>query len=375
MPILFRKVALVTGFSRGIVAAAAKQLTAEAARVVVNYAKSAKKKRMLFLLATVMLLASLAAQPLLARNTTGGQATNETMSFDATSFAKTFTHHTASVNGIRLHYVMGGQGEPIVLLHGWLETWYAWRQVMPALAQRYTVIALDLPGLGDSDKPKSSYDARTVAAYIYGLAGKLGIKRIFLVGHDIGTWVAYAYAVAHQDEVRRLVLLDAAIPGVTPAQASQLLPTSNLKTWQFAFNQVPELPEALVAGRERLFLSWFFRNRAAHPESISEADINEFVQAYSAPGKMRAGFEYYRAAYDDITQNKEYATKTKQKLKMPVLALGGEKSAGPQMLHTVQLVAENVRGDVVKDCGHYIAQERPDYLAPAILSFFTEEKL
>ncbi len=369
MLILFRKVAIVTWFSRSIVVAA-KQFAAKCARLV-NYAKSTKKKRMLFLMATVMLLASLVAQPLLARNKTGGQATNETASFDATRFAKTFTHHTASVNGIRLHYVMGGQGEPIILLHGWLETWHAWHQVMPALAQHYTVIALDLPGLGDSDKPEGGYDARTVATYIHGLANKLSIKSAFLVGHDIGTWVAYAYAVAHQNEVRRLVLLDAAIPGVTPTQTSQLSPASNLKTWQFAFNQIPDLPEALVAGRERLFLSWFFRNRAAHPESISEADINEYVRAYSAPGRMQSGFEYYRAVYDNIAQNKEYA-KTKQVLKMPILTLGGEQSAGSQMLRTMQLVAENVRGDVVKDCGHYIPQERPDYLVRAILSFFAQ---
>ncbi len=266
---------------------------------------------------------------------------------------------------------MGGQGEPIVLLPGWPQTWYAWRFVMPTLAQRYTVIALDMRGLGDSDKPEGGYDTRTVAEDIYDLVSQLGFKRIFLVGHDLGSWVAYAYTAAHPDDVLRLVILDAAIPGITPPQVSELSREANLKTWQFAFNPLPDLPEALVEGRERLFLSWFFRNKAADPALINEADIDEYVRVYSAPGAMRAGFEYYRAVYDDITQNKEYAL---TKLKMPVLALGGEKGTGPSMLRTMQLVAENVSGGVVPTCGHYIPEERPDYLAPAILCFFGEEK-
>jgi pimeloyl-ACP methyl ester carboxylesterase len=273
------------------------------------------------------LLASLAAQPLLAQHTVRNQTTNETVSFDATTFAKTFTHRTASVNGIRLHYVIGGRGDAVVLLHGWPETWYTWRKVMPTLAQHYTVIAPDLPGLGDSEKPEGGYDMRTVAEVIHGLVGKLGYNRIFLVGHDVGTWIAYSYAAAHPNSVTRLVIMDAALPGVTPEQASELSREANLKTWQFAFNPLPELPEALVAGRERLFLSWFFRNKAANPASISETDINEYIRAYSAPGKMKAGFDYYRAVYDNIAQNKEYA---KTKLLMPVLALGGEKAQVPR---------------------------------------------
>ncbi len=296
--------------------------------------------------------------------------TNKNASFDATSFAKTFTHHTASINGIRLHYVTGGQGEPIVLLPGWPQTWYAWRKVMPTLAQHYTVIALDMRGLGDSDKPKSGYDSRTVAADIYSLVGKLGLKRIFLVGHDLGSWVAYAYAAAYPDSVRRLVVLDAAIPGVTPEQAFQLSRES--KTWQFFFHAVPDLPQELTAGRERQYLSWFFRTKSANPESISETDIDEYVRCYSAPGAMRSGFEYYRAVFDDITQNKEYV---KTKLKMPVLALGGEKATNTKMLHTMQAAASDVCGGVVTDCGHYIPEERPDYLVEQILSFFGKEKL
>ena len=313
----------------------------------------------------------LAALPSLAQNTTGGHTTNETASFDPTSFAKTFTHHTTSVNGIHLHYVMGGQGKPVVLLHGWPQTWYAWRKVMPTLAQQYTVIALDMPGLGDSEQPQDGYDTRTIAKHIHGLVDKLGYKHIFLVGHDLGSWVSYAYASVYPDSVLRLVILDAAIPGVTPAQPYEFSPEANLKTWQFAFNQIPELPEALVAGRERLYLSWFFQNKAAHPESFSSTDIDEYVRAYSAPGAMRGGFEYYRAFPKTIQENQELA---QTKLLMPVLALGGEKGTGIEMLHTMQLVADNVRKDMVPDCGHYIPEERPDYLSKQILSFFGSEK-
>lgn len=286
------------------------------------------------------------------------------------AFNSLFTHHTTNINGIRLHYVSGGTGDPLVLLAGWPQTWYAWRYVMPRLAQHYTVVALDMRGLGDSDKPESGYDTRTVAGDVYELVNQLGWERIFLVGHDVGSWVAYAYAAAYSARVRRLVVLDAAIPGVTPPQAFQLSPES--KTWQFAFHAVPDLPEALTAGRERLYLSWFFQTKSAHPEAIREADLDEYVRCYCAPGAMRAGFAYYRAVFDDIIQNQEYA---KVKLKMPVLALGGETATGMRMFQTMQGIAESVRGGMIKDCGHYIPEECPDYLVEQLLAFLGEETL
>jgi pimeloyl-ACP methyl ester carboxylesterase len=294
---------------------------------------------------------------------------NETTSFDASNFFKIFTHHTASVNRIRLHYVIGGMGDPVVLLAGWPQTWYAWRKVMPVLAERYTVIALDLRGLGDSDKPESGYDTQTVAEDVKGLVEQLGWERIFLVGHDVGSWVAYAYAALYPNTVRRLVVLDAAIPGVTSAQAFQLSPTS--KTWQFNFHVVPDLPEELTAGRERQYLSWFFRTKSAQPNAIAEADIDEYIRCYTAPGAMRAGFEYYRAIFDDMTQNQEFA---KTKLKMPVLALGGEKATNTGMFQTMQRAAEDVQGGAIADCGHYIPEEQPEYLSQQILTFFDQEK-
>ena len=198
----------------------------------------------------------------------------------------TFTHRTASVNGIQLHYVIGGHGDPVVLLHGWPETWYEWHLVMPALAKNYTVIAPDLRGLGDSSKPPTGYDGKNVAEDIHHLVTQLGFKTIFLVGHDIGTQVAYSYTAAHPTEVKKLVVMELTIPGFAPA--------GRMPLWWAIFHQTPDLPEALVQGKEMMYLSWFFHNLTFNPAAITQTDINEYVTHYSAPGGMRAGFEYYQ---------------------------------------------------------------------------------
>jgi pimeloyl-ACP methyl ester carboxylesterase len=285
-----------------------------------------------------------------------------------TEFDRTFTHHTAKVNHVRLHYVTGGQGEPVVLLHGFAETWYMWRRIMPELGKHYTVIVPDLRGAGDSDKPAIGYDKRTLAEDIYQLVGQLGYQRIFLVGHDIGLMVAYAYAAGHSADVRRLALLDAPIPGTKVFEEIEHSP----RVWHFAFHNVPNLPESLVAGRERIYLTeGFYRALSYNPAAFSEADVDEYVRSYSAPGGMRAGFEYFRAFSEDAKQNKEYS---KLQLSMPVLALGGEQSLGPVMVNMVKEVATNVRGGVIERCGHWIADERPEYLTAQLIAFFGEEK-
>ncbi len=277
------------------------------------------------------------------------------------------THHTTFVNDVRLHYVTAGQGDPVVLLHGWPETWYQWRKIIPALAERYTVIAPDLRGLGDSSKPKTGYDKRTLADDVYKLVSKLGHERIFLVGHDWGGPTAYAYACAHPDDVRRLVILDVPIPGAGLEKIPQMSPKGGL--WHISFHSVPDLPEVLVAGREREYLSWFYRT-AYNPTAITEEDIDEYVRCYAAPGGMRAGFEYYRAFWDDVAHNTENA---KTKLTMPVLALGGKYSFGKQTLRSLQTLAENVRGGEIDQCGHWVAEEQPEYLTKQLLTFFGEE--
>jgi pimeloyl-ACP methyl ester carboxylesterase len=273
----------------------------------------------------------------------------------------TFSHHTASVNGIQLHYVMGGKGNPVVLLHGWPETWYEWRHVMPALAKNYTVIAPDLRGLGDSSKPDSGYDGNTTAEDIYQLLSKLEFNNIYLVAHDVGVQTAYSYAAAHPGNVSKLVILEAPVIGFFPTGAEDRL-------WWFSFHQTPDIPEMLTAGKEREYLSWFYR-LAYNPSAITQEDINEYVSHYSAPGGMRAGFEYYRAFPISEEQNKELA---KVKLPMPVLTLGGEYSFGSAVFDSMKLLATDVRGVIVPLSGHWIPDEQPDFLIKELAKFFNE---
>jgi pimeloyl-ACP methyl ester carboxylesterase len=272
----------------------------------------------------------------------------------------TFSHHMATVNGIQMHYVIGGQGDPIVLLHGWPQTWYEWRHVMPALAKNYTVIAPDLRGLGDSSKPATGYDGKTVAEDIHQLITQLGFKDSFLVGHDLGVLVAFSYAAAHPSEVRRLVILDVPITGFGPALNSTRL-------WHIPFHMVRDIPETLAEGKEREYLTWFYSNYSYNPAAITKEDIDEYVSHYSAPGGMRAGFEYYRAFPIDAEQIKEYS---KVKLPMPVLALGGENSFGTAPLVSMQSIATNVRGGIVPLSGHWIPEEQPKFVIEQLFNFF-----
>ena len=279
----------------------------------------------------------------------------------------TFSHHMATVNGIQLHYVIGGHGDPIVLLHGWPETWHAWHKVMPALAKNYTVIAPDLRGLGDSSKPPTGYDGKTVAEDIYQLVNQLGFKTIFLVGHDWGTQVAYSYAAAHPTGVKRLAVMELTIPGFAPPGRPPL--------WWGIFHQTPDVPEALVQGKELIYLSWFLHNLAYNPAAITQADINEYVSHYSAPGGMRAGFEYYRAFPQDAIQNMNYS---KTKLTMPVLALGGGyiptfggNITMPTIIYGMKILAQNVQGITVPNSGHFIPEEQPVFLVKSLNNFFS----
>jgi pimeloyl-ACP methyl ester carboxylesterase len=295
-------------------------------------------------------------------NQTSSIVKQQQPSLPGTSFEidnMTFSHNTASVNGIQMHYVIGGQGDPVVLLHGWPQTWYEWRHVMPALAKNYTVIAPDLRGLGDSSKPVTGYDGNTTAEDIYQLISQLGFKDTFLVGHDFGVQVAYSYAAAHPNEVRRLVILDVPIPGIGPGENVTGL-------WRVQFHMVRDIPEMLVEGHEREYLAWFY-HYTCNPAAITKEDIDEYVSHYSAPGGMRAGFEYYRALFDDIKQNKEYS---KVKLPMPVLALGGECSFGSAAFDSMRLLAINVSGGIVPDSGHWIPKERPGFLTEQLFAFF-----
>ena len=303
-------------------------------------------------------------------NQTSSMVKQQQPSLPGTSFEidnMTFSHHVTSVNGIQMHYVIGGHGDPVVLLHGWPETWYAWHRVMPALAKNYTVIAPDLRGLGDSSKPLTGYDGKTLAEDIHQLVTQLGFKTILLVGHDWGTQVAYSYAAAHSTEVKRLAVMELTIPGFAPPGRPPL--------WWGIFHQTPDVPEALVQGKEMMYLPWFYHNLAYNPAAITQADINEYVSHYSAPGGMRAGFEYYRAFPQDAIQNMNYS---KTKLTMPVLALGGEyiptfggNITMPTIIYGMKILAQNVQGITVPNSGHFIPEEQPDVVVKLLNNFFS----
>lgn len=276
-----------------------------------------------------------------------------------------FQHHYADLSEVRMHYVTAGDGPPLVLLHGWPQTWYEWHKVIPALAERFLVIAPDLRGLGDTSRPADGYDKKSVAADLRELlVDRLGHRRINLAGHDWGGPVAYAYAAADPDSVRRLAILDVVIPG-DGGDLSQ-----GGRRWHHAFHRTPDLPEVLTEGRERIYLSWFYRTFAHRAEAFSEADIDEYARCYSQPGAMQAGFAYYRAVKQDIADNAEIIAR--RKLPMPVLALGGDSAWGrrEEPLESLRRVATDVEGGVVADCGHFIPEEQPDALAARFLAFF-----
>ena len=279
---------------------------------------------------------------------------------DPATFERTFTLREATVNGIRLHYVIGGSGSPILLVHGFPETWYAWRKIMPILARRHTVIVPDLRGAGASAKT-GPYDTGTMAEDLHQLVTQLGFRRIDVVGHDIGVAVAYPYAAAHRDEVGHLVLLD------VPPQGTAAFEKMRPKAWNFGFQKIPDMPEELVAGRERAYLDkGFYQALSQNKAAFSREDVDEYVRAYAAPGGMHAAFEWYRAFDEDIRQNRP---QLRTKLPMPVLMLGGAQSGAPLMAETAREIATRYEVGTIEDCGHWMAEEQPDAVAARILAF------
>ncbi len=279
--------------------------------------------------------------------------------------AAVLDHHHADLGDVRLHYVTAGSGFPVVLLHGWPQSWYEWRLVMPALAERFRVIAPDLRGLGDSSRPLDGYDKQTVGNDIWRLVHDvLGIESFHLVGHDWGGPTAYAVAAVHPASVRRLVILDVTIPGDGSANISQ-----GGRRWHHAFHQTLDLPEALITGREHVYFGWFYRNYGARPDAIPDADIAEYLRVYRQPGALRAGFAYYRAIPRDIADNA--ATAAGFQLPMPVLALGGDRSwgRGTEVVESLRRLAVNVEGGVIENCGHWMPEEQPEALLRHLLPF------
>jgi pimeloyl-ACP methyl ester carboxylesterase len=272
-----------------------------------------------------------------------------------------FTERFAKVNGVRLRYLVGGQGSAVVLLHGYAQTGHMWRPVMPLLAKRHTVVVPDLRGAGGSAKPPSGYDKKSMAVDIHELTASLELDRVRIVGHDIGLMVAYAYAAQFPEVTERVILMDAFLPGIGDWKNVWLL----RDLWHFHF--YGDVPLALVKGRERTYLEHFWNDFAAdRKRSVPEADRRFYARAYAQPGAMRAGFEYFRNLERDA---EDFARLASKRLSMPMLVLPGEKAGGGFLIEQAKLVASDVRGQVVKGAGHWLMEEAPDTVIPAIRDF------
>lgn len=267
----------------------------------------------------------------------------------------------AEVNGTTIHYLVAGQGQPVILLHGFAETSHMWLPLIATLAQTHTVIAPDLRGAGRSAKPDEGYDKKTMAEDIHALAAGLGYDSVQLVGHDIGLMVAYAYAAQHPDEVDGIVLMDAFLPGIGDWQHVWLL----RDLWHFHF--YGEAPLQLVTGRERVYLEHFWNDFAAdRTRSVPEADRRIYAEAFAQPGAVAAGFEYFRNFERDAA---DFQALSATRLAMPMLVLTGEKASGDFLIQQARLVADDVEGVVVTGSGHWLMEEAPDRVIPLVVGF------
>lgn len=277
-------------------------------------------------------------------------------------------HDYARVGEAKLHYVSGGKGPAMVFLHGWPQTWYMWRDVLPGMMQHYRVVAVDLRGLGDSSRPNAGYDTKTVAQDVWRLMHDvLGEDHFYVVAHDWGGPVAFALAAQHRDAVRAMAVFDAPALGDGSALAG-------IPRWHFGFHGEPDLPEALVVGREEVYLRHMYRRGGARPDAISEDAQREYIRAYSRPGAMRAGFNYYRAMAQDAQHHRSFVNQD-GKLQMPVLVYGGgapNAGRGYFAMDSWQRMASDVRGGVAPGCGHWIPEERPAWVVERLLEFFGE---
>jgi pimeloyl-ACP methyl ester carboxylesterase len=280
-----------------------------------------------------------------------------------------FTHRKVKVNDVALHHVVGGEGPALLLLHGWPETWWEWRRVMPALAKRFSVIAADLRGFGDSDKPpaEAGYDVATLCADLAGLLDHLNMRRAHVAGHDLGGLVAYAFARLHADRVERLALMDAPLP--LYGLQVPFWPEIEKQLWHQRFHRVPHLPEALISGRERLYLSWFFQS-AYDPSAIGAEDIDEYVRAYSMPGALSSGFAFSRATEKSAAQ---VMAASNRPMDIPLLFLGGEMSLGTSFEPFLNQIALNAKTVTVPRSGHWMPEENPAFVSEQLLAFFSEE--
>lgn len=285
-------------------------------------------------------------------------------SYLAASLSGSFTSGHVWTNGVRLHYVAGGRGAPLILLHGWPQTWWEYRTVMPDLAEQYRVIAVDLRGGGDSSKPQSGYDKKTMAADIAGLITALGYTKAHVAGHDIGAMVAFSLAVNMPQFVDKLVMLDVTHPNSGYYEFRMLpAPGGGLHPWWWAFNQVNSLPEQLVTGRSRILVDWMFDSFLVNRDAISDTDRAIFAHAYATPDAIRGGNGWYKTFGQDIIDNDTYG-----QIDTPTLGLASP-AFYPSLVATLSEQATNLQTAQIDDTGHYFIDEQPAAVVQHLKAF------
>jgi len=282
-------------------------------------------------------------------------------------FAETFTSRLVDIGELRLHAVIGGEGPPLLLIHGWPETWYAWRMVMPTLAEDFEVIAVDQRGIGLSDKPQGGYDIGTLASDLVALMDVLGHEEFAVYGTDTGMPIAHALAADYPERVARLVVSEAFLPGIASTLPLFVPPVLNARLWHLMFNQLPgEVNEALVKGREEIFFGAEFA-ASAGATKLPDETVKYYVDTLAAdPEALRGSFGFYRAISESAAQNEE---RKDRRLTMPVLGIGGEESGGENAANAMKLVADDVQAVVLRGSGHWVAEQAPDQLLAALTDF------
>jgi len=284
------------------------------------------------------------------------------LSSNAADLPKSAESQFAEVNGIRMHYVKMGEGPLLILLHGWPQTWYEWKKVMPALAGKFTVVAPDLRGLGLSEKTLTGYDKHTLAADMAALIRHLGEKSALVVGHDMGGKVAYVLSLLYPELVTKLVLVDCMPPGtenMDPAKGGM---------WHYGFHMAAEFPEMLTENREREYISAQMTKWSHQKDAITPDALDEYAKHYATPGGMTAGFNYYRALPDDAKFVAAYADR---KFAMPVLTIAGRYGVSDNLFKAMTRKADNLKSVIAEESGHFVPEEAPTFLTEQIVKFIT----
>lgn len=277
-----------------------------------------------------------------------------------------FQHYVSKANGVNIHYVKGGQGTPVILVHGWPQTWKEWYNQMPVISKTNTVIALDLRGAGESDKPEMGYTKKIMATDIFELIKILGYDKVTIIGHDIGGMVAYSFANLFPEKTMAMGIGDVPVPGFEPFWSYV---TNDPRAWHFAFHAVPEVPELMVKGREKEYIKHFMLSMMGNKEAFEEKDFDYYANWLKNSGNLRGGFEYYRAFKQDAEDNKQFFG---TKIKVPVFAFGGQYSMGENQGVLMQNLAENVTTVNILNAGHWVTEENPKQLNAALIEFLSK---